>query len=176
MKHATSPRNTSNLISSRGIPLFSRQFINQILDLCKKAYNSKKRGMEQAQNTQLLLLSSYFKGILYKKEKCLWFFSSKNDNVCKRNKESSVLEGMASEAPGLCTLYWHTAFPPAKGMFKYKQEQDQKGSPDVTAARRPQIPVVSLPTEWQRGCHHPLQQSPPALNKSTLCGGWCFHS
>lgn len=49
------------LVSSGGILLFSMQFSNQILDLCKKAQDSKERGMEQARNTEPVMLSSQLK-------------------------------------------------------------------------------------------------------------------
>lgn len=48
------------------------KFSNQILDLCKKAHNSKGRGMEQAENTEPVTLSSYLKVNLSKNEKCLF--------------------------------------------------------------------------------------------------------
>ena len=46
LRCVTSPRNASNLISSGGILLFSKQFIKHLLDLCKKVHHSKERGTE----------------------------------------------------------------------------------------------------------------------------------
>lgn len=34
------------------------QFSNQILDLCKKAQDSKEKGVKQARNTEPVMLSS----------------------------------------------------------------------------------------------------------------------
>lgn len=114
MIQATSLRKKISLVSSRGFLLFSMQFSNQILDLCKKAPSSKERGMEQAGNTEPIMLSSYLKVSLCKNEKCLFF----QVIMCIKHKEPSILGGMVPETRPPDS--WHTEFLPAKGMFKYK--------------------------------------------------------
>lgn len=50
----------------------------------------------------------------------MFIFSS--DHMHIKHKEPSTLEGMVPETKHPDS--WHTEFLPAKGMSKYKQEQD----------------------------------------------------
>lgn len=125
LRCVTSPRNASNLISSGGILLFSKQFIKHLLDLCKKVHHSKERGTEQAENTQASTLSSYLTANAYKNKDTFFLglvvVAILQITMYIKTRKLSVLEGRKSQR---LLAYWHTQFLPAKGMFKYKQELD----------------------------------------------------
>lgn len=96
------------------------KFSKQILDLCKKAHNSKGRGMKQAKNTEPVMLSSYLKVNLQEEE---MFIFSRDHVYIKQRAFCTERHGPRDRPPDS----WPTGTLVLFSINKSKMRKDHQG-------------------------------------------------